>query len=165
MRRHKDPDGYKEPFMLIDPLNFRSKINLRKRTIALIYFLSLGCIISSINFNHFPQQNSLEAALGMIGGVLFAVAWAGALINALKARRWGWLFFVGLLSPIALLIYSFVGPDAPQAAHDNLLSEQDRNAPLLCLPVILILFCKRGYAASSAKHWERTACIAEACTD
>ncbi len=123
MKKRKDPDGYKEPFMLIDPLNFRSKINLRKKTIALIYSLSIGLIITSISLNHPSQQNSLETALGIIGGIFYAVAWVGALTNALKASRWGWFFSLGILSPFVLLIYSFAGPDSPQTAHDNALSE------------------------------------------
>jgi hypothetical protein len=48
-----------------------------------------------------------------ISGIVGFVAWIGALVKTAQISSWGWFVIVFLLGPIALLIYSFIGPEMP----------------------------------------------------
>jgi hypothetical protein len=62
-------------------------------------------------------NNGALFGLGLLlifgGSIVHLVAYIGALIKTAQLQRWAWFVIVLLLSPIALLVYAFAGPDAP----------------------------------------------------
>lgn len=49
----------------------------------------------------------------IVGSLLIAIAWVGALIKTAQLRQWIWFVFLLCLSGITLLVYSFAGPETP----------------------------------------------------
>mgnify|MGYP001277198170 CR=1 FL=1 len=103
---------------------------MRKKTIALFYIIGIvlfiiGLVVagigaaSSVNVAADGTVTStgavsplalVGAAIYVIGGILTAVSWIGALIATGKLGRWGWFVCLILFSGITILIYLIAGP-------------------------------------------------------
>jgi hypothetical protein len=55
--------------------------------------------------------------LVLVAGVLFTIAWIGAIIRSVQMQTWGWLLVVLLVPELGALIYGLAGPaDRPALA-------------------------------------------------
>lgn len=57
-----------------------------------------------------PMFTAIGALLVALGGLLFLIAWIGALIRTAQLGRWGWFVCLLVLSGITMLVYIFGGP-------------------------------------------------------
>lgn len=126
MKKYEHPNIQKQTIATLDPLGLSSKITIRKKTIALFYPLGLGLVITGVFLQKLPQPDAFLVFVGtvmsMAGGMLVVISWIGALLNAIKTGRWGWVICLLFLALFALLVYIFAGPDPAQTSSDNSLS-------------------------------------------
>lgn len=107
---------------------------MRKRTIAIffiigvvvaiiggiIYGVGIASAVSSATVNANGTVSNVSAglvgtaligvALLIIGALINAVGWIGALVATAKQGRWGWFVTVLLLNGLGELIYLIAGP-------------------------------------------------------
>jgi hypothetical protein len=129
------------------PSIFRRKL-LSRRTIGLLFILSIVALVigmglmellvlgmasapgSESGISTFPfMLNAL--ALGTSGMILLYVSWIAAMINAARARAWGWFVMLLLFQWICLLVYLFVGPQPPGVIRAPVYPQPHLDAPHL----------------------------------
>jgi hypothetical protein len=85
---------------------------MKKSLSLILYIVGVLLLTTAVKLPvlYGSQTASLAVVLALVGGIVFAIAWIGALIRTARLGYWGWFTFVLLLSVIALLIYLFWGP-------------------------------------------------------
>ncbi len=90
-----------------------------KKSLSLtLYIVGLLLLIAAVKipFLYVNSAESIAVILYIVGGIMIAVPWIGALIRTAQLHRWGWFLFLLLLSIIALPIYLFWGPTPEKVA-------------------------------------------------
>lgn len=85
---------------------------MSKKIIIILYLI--GGFVAGLGVGLAATGSGLAIPLEVIGGLGAFVAWAGALVNSAKARRWGWVACLIVFSAISMLAYLFIGPVANQ---------------------------------------------------
>lgn len=85
MTKRNNAPVYREPITWIDPLRLSTKLNLRKRTITILYSVSFGLLITNFIFNHPYQPNSLFVPLAMLGAVFLRTCLGRSTCQRLKS--------------------------------------------------------------------------------
>jgi hypothetical protein len=83
---------------------------LSKWTVLIITVLT--AVLLYLGFSYLPAHNNtgLGIVAVLVGLILYAIAWFVALFDAIQEKAWGWIVGLLLLSFIAPLLYSFLGP-------------------------------------------------------
>lgn len=83
-----------------------------KKTLSLILYI-VGVLLliaaAKIPFLYGSSAAPLAVILAVVGGIVFAVAWIGALVRTARLGRWGWFVLLLLFSVISVLIYLLWG--------------------------------------------------------
>ena len=90
-----------------------------KKTLSLIlYIVGVLMLIAAakIPFLYGSSAAPLAVILAVVGGIVFAVAWIGALIRTAQLGRWGWFVLLLLFSVVSLLVYLLWGPTPERIA-------------------------------------------------
>lgn len=92
-----------------------------KKTIALLYALGLGLIITDFLLNPHPPYSMIAHPPMFIGALLYMGAWLVALTNAMKVRSCLWFLSQILFpfTPFTLPIYVFLGPGPTRTASNG----------------------------------------------
>ena len=72
---------------------------------------------AKIPFLYGSSIASLALVLAVVGGIVFAVTWIGALIRTAQSGHWGWFVLLLLFSVVSLLIYLLWGPTPENIAR------------------------------------------------
>lgn len=89
------------------------------RTWSLIlYVVGILLLITAAKLPIFYGHSAalLAVLLAGAGGIIFAVAWIGALLRTAREARWGWFALVLLFSVVSLLVYLLWGPTPERLA-------------------------------------------------
>lgn len=91
-----------------------------------LYMLSLlawiigGCLLlrglvggAVLPYAAYPAATTIGVLALCAGLVLACISWIGALIRTARLGSWRWFVCLLLFSGIALLLYIFIGPQAP----------------------------------------------------
>lgn len=121
---------------------------MRKRTIAILYILSIvlaligiGLVLGGLSgstyttasngYSTSAQIQSLGNPPLFVAGIILAslagiphlIAWIGALVALARLQQWVWFVLMLLFSSLCLLIYLIVGPDVSRAAAPQYASQ------------------------------------------
>lgn len=91
-----------------------------KKTLSLILYI-VGVLLliaaAKIPFLYGGTAAPLAVILAVVGGIVFAVAWIGALIRTVQLGRWGWFVLLLLFSVVSLLVYLLWGSTPEKVAR------------------------------------------------
>lgn len=90
-----------------------------KKNLSLILYIAgvlLLIAAAKIPFLYGSSAAPLAVILAVVGSLVFAIAWIGALIRTAQLGRWGWFVLLLLFSVVSLLVYIFRGPTPERIA-------------------------------------------------
>ena len=92
---------------------------MNKTWSLILYVVGILLLITAAKLPFFYGQSAalLAILLAVVGGIVFAVAWIGALIRTAREARWGWFVLLLLFSVVSLLIYLLWGPTPERQAR------------------------------------------------
>ena len=122
MKKYENPKGHTQISFLLDPLGIRSKMNISRKIIALLCPIGMSLLFVGAFLNNASHPQTFLIIMSMIGGIMYMISWFGAILNSIKAGRWGWTIFVLLPFFLPLIIYCFAGPDAKPDPNKNEIS-------------------------------------------
>jgi membrane protease YdiL (CAAX protease family) len=91
---------------------------MKKTPSLILYIVGVLLLITAVKlpFLYSSSTTTLAVILAIVGGIVFAVAWIGALIRTAQLGRWGWFVLLLLFSIVSLLIYILWGPTPDKLA-------------------------------------------------
>lgn len=91
---------------------------MKKTTSLILYIVGVLLLVTAVKLPilYGSSTGTPAVILAIVGGIVFAVAWVGALLRTARLGSWGWFLFLLFLSVIALLVYIFWGPTPEKVA-------------------------------------------------
>lgn len=91
---------------------------MKKTPSLILYIVGVLLLVAAakIPFLYGSSAAPLAIPLAVVGGIVFAVAWVGALIRTAQSGRWGWFVLLLFFSVVSLLIYLLWGPTPEKIA-------------------------------------------------
>ena len=91
---------------------------MKKTHSLILYIVGVLLLIAAAKMPFLYGSSAAPFAilLAVVGGIVFAVAWIGALIRTAQSGRWAWFVLLLLFSVVSLLVYLLWGPTPEKIA-------------------------------------------------